>query len=178
MVIITLYLCFGPCTEVHQNGYWKRCAAKITKRLKLLFVRDSFDGLALYDDIATGHYHDHIHLDVAFELFSVEKRMIYELLPCIKLFFNQFSAQCLLVDIFRHSGSQLSVDILHTANNAINILNEGLMKIRIEERTRNRQIIHVTRSTFTFYLQTTIQPLYFMRYAQFYALAIFFMYRL
>ena len=26
--------------------------------------------------------------------------------------------------------------------------------------------------------QTTIQPLYFMRYAQFYALAIFFMYRL
>ena len=27
MVIITLYLCFGPCTEVHQNGYWKRCAA-------------------------------------------------------------------------------------------------------------------------------------------------------
>ena len=29
-----------------------------------------------------------------------------------------------------------------------------------------------------FYLQTTIQPLYFMRYAQFYALAIFFMYRL
>ena len=50
------------------------------------------------------------------------------------------------------------------------------MKIRIEERTRNRQIIHVPRSTFTFYLQTTIQPLYFMRYAQFYALAIFFMY--
>ena len=36
----------------------------------------------------------------------------------------------------------------------------------------------VPRSTFTFYLQTTIQPLYFMRYAQFYALAIFFMYRL
>ena len=52
------------------------------------------------------------------------------------------------------------------------------MEIRIEERTRNRQIIHVPRSTFTFYLQTTIQPLYFMRYAQFYALAIFFMYRL
>ena len=85
-----LYLCFGPCTEVHQNGYWKRYAAK----------------------------------------------------------------------------------------NDINILNEGLVKIRIEERTRNRQIIHVPRFTFTFYLQTTIQPLYFMRYAQFYALAIFFMYRL
>ena len=50
------------------------------------------------------------------------------------------------------------------------------MKIRIEERTRNRQIIHVPRFTFTFLL--TIQPLYFMRYAQFYALAIFFMYRL
>ena len=64
------------------------------------------------------------------------------------------------------------------AKNDINILNEGLMKIRIEERTRNRQIIHVPRSTFTFYLQMTIQPLYFMRYAQFYALAIFFMYRL
>ena len=120
MVIITLYLCFRPCSEVHQNGYWKLCAAKITKRLKLLFVRDSLDGLALYDDIATGHNHDHIHLDVAFELFSVEKRMIYELLPCIKLFFNQFSAQSLLVDIFRHSGSQLSVDILHTAYNATN----------------------------------------------------------
>ena len=60
VVIITLYLCFGACTEVHQNGYWKRCTA----------------------------------------------------------FY------------------------------------------------------------FTFYLQTTIQPLYFMRYAQFYALAIFFMYRL
>ena len=55
MVIITLYLCFRPCSEVHQNGYWKLCAAKITKRLKLLFVRDSLDGLALYDDIATGH---------------------------------------------------------------------------------------------------------------------------
>ena len=27
VVIITLYLCFGPCTEVHQNGYWKRCTA-------------------------------------------------------------------------------------------------------------------------------------------------------
>ena len=27
VVIITLYLCFGPCTELHQNGYWKRCAA-------------------------------------------------------------------------------------------------------------------------------------------------------
>ena len=52
------------------------------------------------------------------------------------------------------------------------------MKIRIEERTRNRPIIHVPRFTFTFYLKTTIQPLYFMRYAQFYALAIFFMYRL
>ena len=52
------------------------------------------------------------------------------------------------------------------------------MKIRIEERTRNRQIIHIPRFTFTFYLKTTILPLYFMRYAQFYALAIFFMYRL
>jgi len=36
----------------------------------------------------------------------------------------------------------------------------------------------VPRFTVTFYLQMTIQPLYFMRYAQFYALAIFFMYRL
>ena len=35
-------------------------------------------------------------------------------------------------------------------------------------------------TAFYFYvlLKTTIQPLYFMRYAQFYALAIFFMYRL
>ena len=40
------------------------------------------------------------------------------------------------------------MDILHTANNAINILNEGLMKIRIEERTRNRPIIHVPRFTY------------------------------
>ena len=24
VVIITLYLCFGPCTKVHQNGYLKR----------------------------------------------------------------------------------------------------------------------------------------------------------
>ena len=39
------------------------------------------------------------------------------------------------------------MDILHTANNAINILNEGLMKIRIEERTRNRQIFRIPRFT-------------------------------
>ena len=79
MVIITLYLCFGPCTEVHQNGYWKRCAAKITKRLKLLFVRDCLDGLALYDDIATG----------------------------------QFSAQSLLVDIFRKLTNDYSAALFY-----------------------------------------------------------------
>ena len=39
------------------------------------------------------------------------------------------------------------MDILHTANNAIDILNEGLMKIRIEERTRNRQIFRIPRFT-------------------------------
>ena len=38
VVIITLNLCFGPCTEVHKNSYWKRSATKITQRLKLFPV--------------------------------------------------------------------------------------------------------------------------------------------
>ena len=90
MVIIPFNLRSRPCTKVYQNGYWKRRATKITKRLKLLFVRDSLDGLALYDDITTGHHHDHVHLDVASELFSIEERMTYELFSYIKVPLTNF----------------------------------------------------------------------------------------
>ena len=65
-------------SEVHQNGYWKQSAAKITKRLKLLFVRDSLDGLARYANITTGHHQGHVHVDVACEWLSIEKRVICE----------------------------------------------------------------------------------------------------
>ena len=50
------------------------------------------------------------------------------------------------------------------------------MKIRIEERTRNRQIIH--NLGFMFFLPANSCAALFYALAQFYALAIFFMYRL
>ncbi len=68
-----------------------------------LSIAEGLNRLVRYDDIAKGRRHDHIHLDVASALFAVEKRMIYEILPYIKLLFNHFSAQSLLIDIFRYS---------------------------------------------------------------------------
>ena len=54
MEIVTLYLGFGPCTEVHTNGYWEHGAAKIAKSLKLFLVCDGLNRLAFYNNIAPG----------------------------------------------------------------------------------------------------------------------------
>ena len=126
MEVITLNLSDRPRAEVHQNSYRKLRGPQIAKGLELFALPYLGDAFTLDDDIAARHTYHEIHLDKGFQRFAFEDGMMLILLDDIEALRLQAEEERLLINVFWQPGAQIGMNVVHTAHNGIDVINERL----------------------------------------------------
>ena len=124
VIIVSLNLGLGPCSEVHEDADGVSCATKIAEELVLLNVRDLFDGLAFHHDVPSVGFDHQIHLEIGLHFHTMENRMMLILPMSLETMFLETDLEGLLVEIFRHATAKVLVDSNHAGNIRITEVNQ------------------------------------------------------